>query len=636
MERKNYNKLIKKLKTFAQENPIGYKNRVVLLGFLGYGYIFLILTILIVLISGTILLIYHVHSGFAAGIKLLIFLGFLAFLIIKSLWVKISPPRGIKITKNETPELFKIIEDIVVKQNSIMPNTVLLNNDFNAFISQVPRLGILGWYKNYLVLGLPYMASCTVDQFKAVLAHEFGHFSGSHGRTGTWIYRIRASWYNILLNIENKTGDFIFRWFFNWYVPYFNAYSFVLARQYEYEADRSASDYAGAQANAEELVNSIIKANATKDFWTEMWALVNHQPEPPGNVFSKVLPLLKQTVSQEIYLDHLKKSLQIRTHNQDTHPSLNDRLKAIGYEFKNDQIVNKKGEALVLQRNLDKSAAEELLGESFVQSTVIKMDKEWADDFKKDWNQRHQDILKMKEELITYDQKINQGTITNDERLNRAYIIDQISSREETLKAIQDLLFHHPSCAPAHFRLGEILLENNNDQGVEHLKKAMGLNPGYQSTVLEKIAWYHETRGEYDSVEKIHEDLDVAVKKDQEAYKERNHVTPNDNFVEHRLSPETLANILSQLMPFEKELKNVYLAQKILMVYPENPLYVMAVTGKPKGFYWDSQTFNQQLLKKLFENITFKNTDGMIYFIVGDSSMIQKFKKIPNALIFKR
>ena len=89
---------------------------------------------------------------------------------------------------------------------------VLLTHDFNAAIAQVPRLGLFGFHKNYLILGLPLMMALSLDQFRAVLAHEFGHLSGAHGRFGSWIYRIRRSWYQLMANLEHQQhwGAFIF------------------------------------------------------------------------------------------------------------------------------------------------------------------------------------------------------------------------------------------------------------------------------------------------------------------------------------------------------------------------------------------------------------------------------------------
>jgi len=70
----------------------------------------------------------------------------------------------------------------------------LITDDFNAAVVQIPRLGLLGWYRNTLLIGLPLMKALTRQQLAAVLAHEFGHLAGGHGRLGNWVYRLRFGW----------------------------------------------------------------------------------------------------------------------------------------------------------------------------------------------------------------------------------------------------------------------------------------------------------------------------------------------------------------------------------------------------------------------------------------------------------
>ena len=75
---------------------------------------------------------------------------------------------------------------------------MLLTGDFNAAIVQHPRFGIFGGTRNYLMLGLPLMQSLSPAEFQAVVAHEFGHLWGAHGRFGAWIYRLRTGWARLL------------------------------------------------------------------------------------------------------------------------------------------------------------------------------------------------------------------------------------------------------------------------------------------------------------------------------------------------------------------------------------------------------------------------------------------------------
>jgi len=54
-------------------------------------------------------------------------------------------------------------------------------------VVQSPREGIVGWPRNYLLIGLPLMKTLSVDQFEAVLAHELGHVARGHGKVSNWI-----------------------------------------------------------------------------------------------------------------------------------------------------------------------------------------------------------------------------------------------------------------------------------------------------------------------------------------------------------------------------------------------------------------------------------------------------------------
>ena len=100
-----------------------------------------------------------------------------------------------------------------------------------------------------MVVGLPLLRALTPDEFRAVLAHEFGHLSGKHGRFSGWIYRVRQTWIQILTQVhqDRSYASFLFEPFLNWYAPYLNAYSFVLARTQEREADAYAVDFAGKE-----------------------------------------------------------------------------------------------------------------------------------------------------------------------------------------------------------------------------------------------------------------------------------------------------------------------------------------------------------------------------------------------------
>jgi hypothetical protein len=166
---------------------------------------------------------------------------------------------------------------------------VLLDGDLNAGIVQVPRLGVLGWHRNHLLVGLPMLQALTPDQFRAVLAHELGHLSGNHGRFSGWIYRVRQTWGRLLERLEQEDhwGTAIFRRFLRWYAPYFNAYSFALARGDEYEADRASADVAGARPAGEALLRAEVAGWVLHSrYWPELLGRAEHEPAPPRTAYA--------------------------------------------------------------------------------------------------------------------------------------------------------------------------------------------------------------------------------------------------------------------------------------------------------------------------------------------------------------
>ncbi len=86
----------------------------------------------------------------------------------------------IEITEDEHPVLFKFIEQLCDELGAPLPNKVFVSPDVNAAV--MPRTSLINLFvepKKDLLIGLGLVNSCNLSEFKAVLAHEFGHFSQS-------------------------------------------------------------------------------------------------------------------------------------------------------------------------------------------------------------------------------------------------------------------------------------------------------------------------------------------------------------------------------------------------------------------------------------------------------------------------
>ena len=56
--------------------------------------------------------------------------------------------------------------------------------------------------------GLPLFSTLTVSQFRAVLAHEFGHYYGGDASLGPWVYKTEMAIIRVFENIGSvgQTG----------------------------------------------------------------------------------------------------------------------------------------------------------------------------------------------------------------------------------------------------------------------------------------------------------------------------------------------------------------------------------------------------------------------------------------------
>ena len=141
-------------------------------GLLGYGYLLLILSFSVGLPVLFILGLFT--SATAVFIQLVLKLGIplfaLAAVLVRSLWVRIPAPVGIPLRKEQAPALFETALRLSRDVRAPQVHEVILDGSFNASVVQIPRLGVLGWSRNYLTVGLPLLDALTPEQFESVLA----------------------------------------------------------------------------------------------------------------------------------------------------------------------------------------------------------------------------------------------------------------------------------------------------------------------------------------------------------------------------------------------------------------------------------------------------------------------------------
>ena len=159
MTRDEFEALVRSLEAERGKRPKLFLWNTILLVAGAYGYLLVTFVVSVALLLLVLaLMVFKPNAGtIKLGIFGVLLFGGLALAIVKGLWVRLEPPQGLPLKQGDAPALFSLLEELRQKLNCAPFHEVLLVPEHNAAVVQIPRLGILGWHKNYLLIGLPLL-----------------------------------------------------------------------------------------------------------------------------------------------------------------------------------------------------------------------------------------------------------------------------------------------------------------------------------------------------------------------------------------------------------------------------------------------------------------------------------------------
>ncbi|WP_353165241.1 M48 family metalloprotease [Acinetobacter sp.] len=599
-----------RLEQELRKNPKAYHRKVKILAWLGNLYIAFGVVLLVVLLILACLSIL-VLKAFA--IKIIIPVAIFLYVIVKSLWISVEKPQGISIQAKDAPELFKIIDELSLKLNSPSFHHVLITDDFNAAVVQTPRLGLFGWYENYLIIGLPLMQSLSVAQLTSVLAHEFGHLSKNHGKTANWIYRQRIRWAQLYQLVEQNASriDIIFRPFFKRFVPYFASFSFPVARADEYEADKISVQLTSAETVAQTLTTvNVVGCYLSEEFWPAIFKHAENMPKPIISPYLGYVNQLIEFSEPNKTKKWLDQSLKLQTSLEDTHPSLMDRLEAIGQTAQ--LVFAEKGHT-----------ADLLLGDQLAKITAT-FDHQWQNNVLGVWQQHHQHIQQQKEYLKQLNEKLARGEkLSTEERFTHVELTDTVLHQPDiAFDLMRELYEEDQENALANYIYGRLLLERKDQSGCAILERSAQMNEFYQVQVYEMLYQFYLAQDFAAEAEKYQRRMLDRVELEQMAMSERQEVSFRDHFIPHGLTLEELEDLLQQLRKYTG-IQQVWLVQKQVQHLKHIPCYILGFSLK-KGFNKVDIETIVQTAKVLQENVVFPGETFLLCFDVDENQKIKK------------
>jgi Zn-dependent protease with chaperone function len=232
----------------------------------------------------------------ALGVGLLSVGIMVMFFLIKFVFKTTTVDRSglIEINEQDQPELFTFIRTITTETQSPFPKKIYLSADVNACVFYDSGFWSMFFpVRKNLQIGLALVNTVNVSEFKAILAHEFGHFSQNSMKLGSYVYHVNHVIYNMLYDNEGY-GKTIEKWAnihsvfalfasitigivrgIQWVLKsiyeLINKQYMSLSRQMEFHADTVAASVSGSS----HLVNSLWRLEVAETCYQRLFQYYN-------------------------------------------------------------------------------------------------------------------------------------------------------------------------------------------------------------------------------------------------------------------------------------------------------------------------------------------------------------------------
>ncbi len=458
MNQTDFLHLVRKSEIDAQEQPATYRRTVAWFASLGYVYTLatIALGVAVVYLAWEMFERGRYVSMIGAGLS---GVG-LCWVALRALLTRLPQPEGLALSREQAPELYRALDRLKKRLDGPSIHQVLIHAEYNACITQQPRLGLIGPARNTLGIGLPLLLTINKPRLLAVLAHEYAHLRGGDGKLATWLYRSRETWSRLADQPLDRPPDrdnlytWLTRGFVHWYAPRLAARSFALARQEEYTADRAAARLVGSDTQAHALIEIALRApQMSQSWWFDYWGQATHRSEPELKPYAwlathKLAPPKPEELERGLAAIRAELS-----HHTDTHPTTRERVEAL--------------KAPLVVPPPSRHHAGALLGESL--SRVIRhFDQLWWSDHRARWLAVHHGaqrdlarIAALKPRLVSLDAPTTQQL---------ALWVDRVHGEKQALPLFRLAVQRDPKMAVARWRLAEAGSRHNNPEALEHFQ----------------------------------------------------------------------------------------------------------------------------------------------------------------------
>lgn len=563
MRSPSHHDLVEQLQGELDQHPQRYRFKLVLLSLAGFAALLSPMLLAALCLGVTALRVQAQGPAALADGWALIVLA-MGLLSLRALWLSIPPPIGHLLQREEAPRLRSIVEELRVAAGAPRLAGIVITDELNAAVVSLPRVLGLPWSRHYLLIGLPLMQQLEADALRAVIAHELGHFHGGRGRLAGWIYRLRQTWGHVhfALNSQRMISALPVVLFLDWYEPYFEAYSFVLAREDEKVADACALRLAGPQAAGEALLLSALAASRwQRSFLPALERLNRQRPEPIDDYYEEMQRQLSPAPEDALALPQL---LREAASPRDTHPSLMERLRAAGIEPPTQLPPRVRHPSSGLLDALE-----------------TRLMREWSIEHQawmaEDWGAGFEQAEQERRRLKALEVRIAGGEVLSDAEFAEHARLRWIESDGRgALDTLLTAAERSADDALLRLTLGRALQERDDPRCVEHLQAALRLDPNLGFEALPLLESFHLRRGDTAAARALQAEFEAFGKQLRQDATARSGLQAGDVLQPHGLEEDALARLLGQLRE-DRRIKRVWLVRKQLPERLGPPHFILVV-----------------------------------------------------------
>jgi Zn-dependent protease with chaperone function len=250
--------------------------------------------------------------------------------------------RAVHLSRDQAPAFWNMLDDLSRGMGCPLPDHVLVEFGSSFFVTEANVRTFAGSVTGRtLCISAPFLHLLNPEELKAVLAHEFAHFTGQDTIYSRRFYPVYRGTTSALQQIHAVvfTGSessgitalplLIPAFILARYLGWFSGVESRISRQRETRADEMAAEIVGRDA----LGTGLAKLYAFSPIWeraAERWivAALNE-----GKAFDNLSVAFAERFRGEADLlnDVIEEASAIPSHPTDSHPTLSERLENLGF-----------------------------------------------------------------------------------------------------------------------------------------------------------------------------------------------------------------------------------------------------------------------------------------------------------------